>query len=140
MSADKLTGDALCKAMMLDTCKCIHLAARAHVDALRYGPETLVRRHASRHILALASAQLTANQLDALEAALRQVQEETVGALLSLVDGSRQPAGFPEKIRLIDMDTGEEICPGGLQWAFSAALVEWRARPVNEETTNRDGA
>lgn len=127
MSQGKLSGQALCKALMETVCEAIYGGAKRQIDYLRYGARTRVEEDLGRHILTLASLQLTEQQLNALEAAFRQVQEHLIGALFALIDGSSQPSGWPDEVRLMNMDTGEVICPEGLEWAFGLALAEYRA-------------
>jgi len=128
MSKEKLTGQDLCRDFMKEICKAMYGGAKRQVDLLRYAAKTPVDKDMGRHVLALASLQLTDQQLDALEAAFRQTQEHLAGWLFSLIDGSSQPPGWPDEIRLVNMDTGEIICPEGLQWAFGLALAEYRAQ------------
>ncbi len=135
MSHERLSGEALCKAFMDQVCKDIYGGAKRQVDYLRFGPKNRVDEDMGRHILSLSSLQLTEQQLNALEAAFRQTQEHLIGALFTLIDGSRQPPGWPDEIRLLNMDTGEIICPGGLEWVFGLALAEHRAK-VEGDTSN----
>ncbi len=128
MSERKLSSEALCEALMDEICRAIYGGAKRQVDYLRYGPRTLVDEHMGSHMLALAPARLTEQQLEELEAAFRQLQEELVGWLFSVIDGGTKPFGFPDEIRLVNMDTGEAICSGELAWEFSGALVDWQKR------------
>ena len=128
MSDRKLTGEALCCALMNEVYETIYGGARRQIRYLREGAKSSGEEYMGRHILALASARLTDEQLDALEGALRQVQEELMDWLFCIIEGSAQPEGFPDEIRLVNMDTGETICPDGLTWAFAGAGLEWRER------------
>lgn len=132
MQQEKFSGQALCEDLMHRMCAAIYGGARRQVNLLRYGAKTPVEADMGRHILALTSVQLTEQQLDALEAAFRQTQEHLLGGLFALIDGSAQPPGWPDEIRLVNMDTGEVICPEGLQWAFGMALAEYRAQQEQE--------
>lgn len=132
MGADKLSGEALCRAFMQDVRRSIFAIAKTQVDYLRHGAGTTAANHMGRYILALTSAHLDDDQLDALEATLRQVQEHSLASLFSLIDGTSQPLGFPDEIQLVNMDTEEVICPSGLEWALGMALAEWRARQKDE--------
>lgn len=134
MQQEKLSGPALCQALMQEVCTAIYGGARRQVDFLRYGAKTPVEADMGKDILTLSSAQLTEQQLDALEAAFRQTQEHLLGGLFALIDGSAQPPGWPNEIRLVNMDTGEVICPEGLQWAFGMALAEYRAQQERKST------
>lgn len=128
MSEKKLTGEALCRAIMCDIHYTIDSNCKRMIRYLRHGVRSPGEEHFARHILKLAAAQLTPEQIDALEETLRQVQEDLMDAFFCVIEGSAQPEGFPDEIRLVNMDTGEEICPDGLTWAFAGAGREWRAR------------
>jgi hypothetical protein len=112
---------------MQTICEAIYGGAKRQVDYLRYGTKTRVEEDLGKHIRTLVPLQLTEQQLTELEAAFRQVQEHLIGSLFALVDGSRQPPGWPNEIRLVNFDTGAVICPGGLEWAFGLALAQYRA-------------
>lgn len=111
---------------MQEISKAIHGSAKRQVDYLRNGAETLPDKELGKHILSLSSLHLTEPQLNALEASLRQVQEELIGWLFSLIDGSTRPPGWPDTIRLFNMDTNETICLENLEWAFALAMGEYK--------------
>jgi hypothetical protein len=140
MGEERLTGERLCKALMDDIHEMIDGNAKRLADHLRYGPQAHWAHYDGRHILALAAAELTAKQIDALEETLRQVQRELVHSFLCLIDGNRQPEGFPDMIRLVDMDTGKPICPGELTWAFSHARPDWLTQHGQETGQGLDQA
>jgi len=140
MAEAKLPREDLCESLMRVICAAMHGAAKRYVDYLRHGPKSRVDEDMGRHILALAPAQLTLEQLDALETALCQIQEELLGWLFSIVDGATQPAGFPDKMRLVNMDTGEVICPEGLEWAFGGALAAWRSQSKGNDSGKPEGS
>jgi hypothetical protein len=136
MGEEKLTGEALCRAFMRHIHYMIDSNCRTMTRYLRHGVRSPGEEYFARHILKLVPAQLTSEQIDALEETLRQVQEDLMDAFFCVIEGSAQPEGFPDEIRLLNMDTGEEICPGpdGLTWAFAGAGREWRARVQDEGT------
>ncbi len=94
MSKQTLSGGALCDALMREIPAAVHASARRYVGYLRHGPGSRIGEDMGRQILALASAHLLDEQLDELEAALRQIQEELLGWLFSLIDGNTQPLGL----------------------------------------------
>lgn len=124
MNQNKLSNELLCLDLMHRLCQTISTSSRKQVDYLRYGAKTAIEQDLGKHILALATSELTENQLMALEAAFCQVQEHLLAGLFALIDGSAQPSGWPEEIRLMNSDTGEPICPNGLEWTFGLALIE----------------
>ncbi len=133
MSSAKLSTQEVCQALMREVCEAIYGSARRQVDFLRYGARDRLEADIGKHILTLASLPFTEQQLTALEAAIRQAQEETIGWLFSLLDGSSQPPGWPDALRLVNMDTGEAICPEAFKWEFGLALADYRAR-LDQET------
>lgn len=135
-SKERLTGQDFCQDFMEEICKTIYGGAKRQVDLLRYGAKTPLDENMGRHILPLTSLQPTNQQLDALEAAFRQTQEQLIGWLFSLIDGGSQPPGWPDELRLVDMETGEVICPDGLEWSFGLALAEYRSRSDEERSTH----
>lgn len=138
MSELKLSGPLFCQAFMHEVCRAIHAYAQGKTDLLRYGPQTPVQEETGKNVLKLRSANLREEQIDALESAFQEVQVSILARLFSLIDGSSQPPGWPDEIRLVNMDTGEVICPGGLEWAFGLALAEYRAR-LGEGNTKQGG-
>ncbi|HRI55951.1 MAG TPA: hypothetical protein PK170_02525 [Anaerolineae bacterium] len=128
MSGQKLSGQALCLALMNEVCRTIYLYAEGRVNLVRHGAQTALEEDWGKNILKLRSALTTEEQIEALEAILHEVQEDVLGSLFALIDGSSQPLGWPDEIRLVNMDTGEVICPEGLEWNFGLALAEYRAR------------
>lgn len=128
MDVPKLPGEDCCRALMNQAHSLIHSYAKRYVDYLRYGLRTKADEHWGRNIVALAPAQLSDEQLRALEATLRQVQEELLDAFLCMIDGSAPPEGFPDEVRLVNMATGEPICPEQLGWVFAGVGLEWHAR------------
>jgi hypothetical protein len=134
MGEGKLAGEALCRAIMCDIHYTIDSNCKRMTRYLRDGVRSPGEAYFARHILKLAPAQLTPEQIDALEETLRQVQEDLMDAFFCVIEGSAQPEGFPDEIRLVNMDTGEEICPHGLTWAFARAARERRARVQDEGT------
>jgi hypothetical protein len=128
MSQERLFGKTLCQALMYEVCRAIHAYAEGKTDLLRHGPRNRIQEETGKNILAIRSINMTEEQLDALEASFREVQISVVARLCSLIDGSSQPPGWPEEIRLVNMDTGEVICPDGLEWALGLALAEYRAQ------------
>lgn len=128
MSEFKLSGPPFCRAFMHEICRAIHAYAQGKTDLLRYGPQTPVQEETGKNVLKLRSANLTEEQIDALENAFREVQVSILARLFSLIDGSSQPPRWPDEIRLVNMDTGEVICPDGLEWNFGLALAEYRAQ------------
>lgn len=128
MSEQKLSGRALCQALMQEVCRTIYLYAEGKADLVRRGAQSALEEDWGKNLLRLRSALATEEQIEALEAVLREVQEDVLGSLFALIDGSSQPPGWPDEIRLVNMDTGEVICPDGLEWNFGLALAEYRAR------------
>jgi len=125
VSDERLRGDALCRAIMWDMHRTIDGISRRMAGYLRYGVKSRGDEYSARNISKLASANLTQEQIDALEETLRQVQEEFIDGFFGIVDGGAQPPGFPEQIRLVDMDTGEPICPEFLAATFSMVGLDY---------------
>jgi hypothetical protein len=125
VSQEKLSSQDLCQLLMQEVSKAIYGSAKRQVNYLRNGTETLLDKELGKHILNLSSLQLTEQQLNALEASFRQVQEELIGWLFSLIDGNTRPPGWPDTIRLVNMDTNEIICPENLEWAFAVVMGEY---------------
>ncbi|PKO20280.1 MAG: hypothetical protein CVU38_20955 [Chloroflexi bacterium HGW-Chloroflexi-1] len=130
MTNPKLSGLPFCQAFMHEVCRAIYAYARGKTGLLRYGPQTPVQEETGKTVLKLRSANLTEEQIYALEGAFQEVQVSILARLFSLIDGSSQPPGWPDEIRLVNTDTGEEICPDGLEWVFGLALAEYRDRSM----------
>lgn len=130
MSVSRLTGTAFCRAFMEQVVSDLHVMAEQTTKLLRVGPQEKWEAELGKNILTLRSLPLTEEHIAALESAFQQIQENILGALFALIDGSAQPPGWPDEIRLVNMDTGEVICPDGLEWAFSLALAEYRDRSM----------
>jgi len=130
MSVSRLTGTAFCRAFMEQVVSDLHVMAEQTTKLLRVGPQEKWEAELGKNILTLRSLPLTEEHIAALESAFQQVQENILGALFALIDGSAQPPGWPDEIRLVNMDTGEVICPDGLEWAFGLALAEYRDRSM----------
>ena len=130
MQADAVYNESFCKAFLMETCRFLYGYAEGKTNLLRYGPQTQVEEEAGENILKLRSADLTAEQIDALEVAFREVTSATLASLFTLIDGARRPSGWPTKIRIVDMDTGEAICPGELDWRFADAQLEFEENVV----------
>jgi len=130
MSVSRLTGTAFCRAFMEQVVSDLHVIAEQTTKLLRVGPQEKWEAELGKNILTLRSLPLTEEHIAALESAFQQVQENILGALFALIDGSAQPPGWPDEIRLVNMDTGEVICPDGLEWAFGLALAEYRDRSM----------
>ncbi len=128
MKERRLTKEELCQELMRDTCDAIYRSAAAYLGLLRNGPNNRADQHRGEEILALASLPFSEEQLHALEKLLRKVQEHAIGTLFALIDGSAQPPGWPDELRLVNMDTGEIICPERLEWEFGGAVVARRAQ------------
>lgn len=139
MNKQRLSNGPLCRALMQAIAASVDGSARRYVDYLRHGPKSRVDEDMGRHILALATARLSDEQMDELEAAFRQIQEELLGWLFSVIDGGTQPPGFPDEIRLVNMDSGEVICPEGLEWAFGGAIAQWRSQSRDRATSAPEG-
>lgn len=137
MSSAKLSTQEVCQALMHDVAESVYWSARRQVDFLRYGARDRLEADIGKHILTLASLPFTEQQLTALEAAFRQVQEGVIGWLFSLMDGSSQPPGWPD-LRLVNVDTGEVVCPEALEWEFGLALADYRARLDQETSASPD--
>ncbi|MFN8471517.1 MAG: hypothetical protein U0822_04805 [Anaerolineae bacterium] len=133
MSDNTMSMPTLCQALMSILTSTISTYAKGKADLAHYGPKTPVEEHLGRHVLGLRNALRTESDFLALEASLRQVQEEILGVLFALIDGSMQPPDWPNEIRLVNMDTGEVICPDSLQWAFGIALAKYRATSSDQE-------
>lgn len=125
MSDERLRGDALCRAIMWDMHRTTGGISRRMAGYLRHGVKCGGDEYSARNISKLASANLTHEQIDALEETLRQVQEELIDVFLGIIDRGRQPQGFPDQIRLVDMDTGEPICPEFLAATFSMVGLDY---------------
>jgi len=130
MSVSRLTGTAFCRAFMEQVVSDLHVMAEQTTKLLRVGPQEKWEAELGKNILTLRSLPLTEEHIAALESAFQQIQENILGALFALIDGSAQPPGWPDEIRLVNMDTGEVICPDGLEWAFGLALAEYRDRSM----------
>lgn len=130
MSVSRLTGTAFCRAFMEQVVSDLHVIAEQTTKLLRVGPQEKWEAELGKNILTLRSLPLTEEHIAALESAFQQIQENILGALFALIDGSAQPPGWPDEIRLVNMDTGEVICPDGLEWAFGLALAEYRDRSM----------
>ena len=130
MSVSRLTGTAFCRAFMEQVVSDLHVMAEQTTKLLRVGPREKWEAELGKNILTLRSLPLTEEHIAALESAFQQIQENILGALFALIDGSAQPPGWPDEIRLVNMDTGEVICPDGLEWAFGLALAEYRDRSM----------
>lgn len=128
MEREKLSNRALCQDFMDRICTAIFGSAKRQVNYLKHGPKTTVEQEMGKYILALSSLDLTKQQLDALESAFRQIQEELISWIFSIIDGSTQPPGWPDEVRLVNMETGEAICPGELERNFGLTLAEHRIR------------
>ncbi|MER3515462.1 MAG: hypothetical protein C4310_14575 [Chloroflexota bacterium] len=132
MRSDDLSGQALCQALMQEVCRTVYLYAKGRANIVRRGAQNAVEADWGKNALKLRSVLTTEEHILALEAVLREVQEDVLGSLFALIDGSSQPPGWPDEIRLVNMDTGEVICPEGLQWAFGMALAEYQAQQEQE--------
>jgi hypothetical protein len=128
MSQEKLTTEAFCSEFMRLIAETIYDGARTYVNVLKHGATSTIEEDMFADILKLRSHDFSEEQYLALEATLCQVQEHLLAWVFAVIDGSAQPQGWPEEIRLMNMDTGEVICPGGLEWELGGALVEDRAR------------
>jgi len=135
VSVSRFTGMAFSRTFMEQIVCDMYAIAEQTTKLLRVGPQETWEAELGKSILALRSLPLTEEHIAALEIALRQIQESILSALFALIDGSAQPPGWPDEIQLVNMDTGEVICPEGLEWAFGLALAERRARSAE----NRDG-
>lgn len=116
---------------MQQICRDVYAYAKGKVDLLRCESWTPLERSLGQQIASFHGA-LTEEQLKDFEAVLREVQFNMLGGLFALIDGTRQPPGWPGKIRLVNMDTGEEICPQGLEWALAEAMLEYREQQNGE--------
>lgn len=113
---------------MHEICRSIYAYARGKTDLLRYGPQTSVQEETGKNVLRLRTANLTEEQIDALEGAFQEVQVSILARLFSLIDGSSQLPSWPDEIRLVNMDMNEVVCPEGLEWVFGLALAHYRDR------------
>jgi hypothetical protein len=138
MSKQMLVGQALSQAFMHEVCRTIYLYAKGSIDLLRRSNLTALEEDWGKNVLKLRSVLTTEEQIAALEALLREVQEDVLGSLFALIDGSSQPPGWPDEMRLVNMDTNEVICPEGLEWAFGLALAEYRARLAATNSTETE--
>lgn len=138
MSEQMLSGQTLCQALMYEVCRTVYLYAKGRADLLRRGTPTALEKDWGKNVLRFRSVLTTEEQIAALEALLREVQEDVLGSLFALIDGSSQPPGWPNEIRLVNMDMNEEICPEGLEWAFGLALVQYRDRLASTNPTETE--
>jgi hypothetical protein len=132
MQEEKLSGEAFCKVFMSLIVETIYDGAAGYVNVLRYGAKSPIEEDVFADILKLRSHNFSEEQYHALAATLCQVQEHLLGWIFALIDGSAQPPGWPDELRLVNVDSDEIVCPEELEWAFSEALVEYRARRVEE--------
>ena len=128
MNERKLSGKPFCQAFMSQIVSDIFIIAQRRADWLRFGPTERWEADLGKHVLPLRSLPLTEEHITMLEMAFREVQESILGSLFALIDGSSQPPGWPDEIRLMNTDTMEVICPEGLQWAFGLALADYRGQ------------
>lgn len=133
------TTDALCQALMREICKAAYGSAKRQVNYLRLGVKSPIEEDLGRYVIPLASLHLTPEQLDSLEKAFVHLQEHLIAWLFSIIDGSTQPPGWPSEVRLVNVDTNEVICPGGLEWSFGLALAEYRSQMSNTSLKQTPG-
>ena len=134
MSDDKIPSEEFCQVFMREICRSIYAFARGKVTLLRREAWTALDRSIGEHMLALHGS-LDEEQLNDLEASLREVQFNVLGTLFSLIDGTSQPPGWPDEIRLVNADTGESICQEhDLEGALSRAMLDYQDSLPAEST------
>ncbi|ABQ90708.1 hypothetical protein [Roseiflexus sp. RS-1] len=129
MSQAKLSTQEVCQALMREVREAIHGNTQRQVDVLQYDARDRLESDSGKHILALAGLPFTEQQLTALEAAFREAQEDVIGWLFALIDGSRQPPGWASRAPTDKERYGHSHWPGNAQvgvWTGAGSL----SRPI----------
>ena len=125
LDIDMSDENDFCQEFMIEVAQAFLGNSRRTVDYLRYGTQTIVDKDMGRNIIgALSSVELSDDQIDMLEKPFNQAQEHLLAWVLAEIDGNAQKPDWPDRIRLVDLDTSEVICDGNLQWMFASALLE----------------
>jgi hypothetical protein len=129
MSQAKLSTQEVCQALMREVREAIHGNTQRQVDVLQYDARDRLESDSGKHILALAGLPFTEQQLTALEAACREAQEDVIGWLFALIDGSRQPPGWASRAPTDKERYGHSHWPRNAQvgvWTGAGSL----SRPI----------
>ena len=114
----------------------IFTGAVNHGQLLREGAKNAALAFVGRHTLALRSADLTEEQIRAVEEMVVQAYADILHVLFKYL-GGQPPEGWPDA-RITDPRTGYRFKAEELQFALAGALSDYRERHGRPDEGTRD--